>query len=290
MVPNFPKNCVGDFFFPKFRISKKITSQKLHRKGAPLATPAAWGCCLAIPRPTFSGSGPVFFLFSLERFSFFGRLFLYFWRGRFLDFALGLRGPPTKITIFSSWTFFRKFPCLLVFGPLFFIFGTTVFSFLVGRFFDLGSAGIRIWAPGMFPYGEVSVKRFFSKCEILEKKIQKIFLGDLCSSKVHWFSALFKNSGNFCILSGRRNKSIFLLQRRFLPKKLVTMPGGSAPRPPPGASPPGPPFGVPAAYVIFIMIRLVAKLFEHRAKSRALIGKCARKNATPSERKNVRGA
>ena len=87
-----------------------------------------------------------------------------------MDFALGLRGPPTKITIFSSWTFFRKVPCLLVFGSLFFIFGPTFFSFLVGRFFDLGSAGIRIWAPGMFPYGEVSVKRFFSKCEILEKK------------------------------------------------------------------------------------------------------------------------
>ena len=95
-----------------------------------------------------------------------------------MDFALGLRGPPTKITIFSSWTFFRNFPCLLVFGPLFFIFGPTVFSFLVGRFFDLGSAGIRIWAPGMFPYGEVSVKRFFSKCEILEKKVtHTIFWG-----------------------------------------------------------------------------------------------------------------
>ena len=38
------------------------------------------------------------------------------------------------------------------------------------------------------------------------------------------------------------------------------------------------------------VIRLVAKLFEHRAKFRALIGKCARKNATPSERPNVRGA
>ena len=37
-------------------------------------------------------------------------------------------------------------------------------------------------------------------------------------------------------------------------------------------------------------IRLVAKLFEHRAKSRALIGKCTRKNATPSEGNNVRGA
>ena len=104
------------------------------------------------------GSGATVFLFSLDCFLFFGRLFLFFWRGGFLDFALGLRGPPTKITIFSSWTFFRNFSCLLVFGPLFFIFGPTFFSFLVGRFFELGSADIRIWAPGMFPYGEVSVK------------------------------------------------------------------------------------------------------------------------------------
>ena len=37
-------------------------------------------------------------------------------------------------------------------------------------------------------------------------------------------------------------------------------------------------------------IRLVAKLFEHRAKFRAPIGKCARKNATQAVRKNVRGA
>ena len=42
--------------------------------------------------------------------------------------------------------------------------------------------------------------------------------------------------------------------------------------------------------IINNIIRLVAKLFEHRAKNRALIGKCARENATPSERKNVRGA
>ena len=34
-------------------------------------------------------------------------------------------------------------------------------------------------------------------------------------------------------------------------------------------------------------IRLVAKLIEHRANFRALIGECARKNATPSESKNV---
>ena len=37
-------------------------------------------------------------------------------------------------------------------------------------------------------------------------------------------------------------------------------------------------------------MRLVAKLFGHRAKFRAPIGKCVRKNATPSERKNVRDA
>ena len=40
----------------------------------------------------------------------------------------------------------------------------------------------------------------------------------------------------------------------------------------------------------YLTIRLVAKLFEHCAKFRAPIGKCARKNATQAVRKNVRGA
>ena len=40
----------------------------------------------------------------------------------------------------------------------------------------------------------------------------------------------------------------------------------------------------------YATIRLVAKLFEHRAKYRAFIGKRARKKATPLERNNVRGA
>ena len=39
-----------------------------------------------------------------------------------------------------------------------------------------------------------------------------------------------------------------------------------------------------------LILRLVAKLFEHRAKFRAPIGKCARKNATQAVRKNERGA
>ena len=37
-------------------------------------------------------------------------------------------------------------------------------------------------------------------------------------------------------------------------------------------------------------IRLVAKIFEHLAKFRALTGKCARKHATPLDRQNVRAA
>ena len=74
----FSKNLRGWLFFPKFRISKKIASQKLHRKGAPLATAAAWGCCLAIPRPTFSGPGPLFFYFRSTAFCFLGGCFYFF--------------------------------------------------------------------------------------------------------------------------------------------------------------------------------------------------------------------
>ena len=157
MVPFFLKKCVGDFF-SNFRSAKKNTSQKLHRKGAPLLTVSAWGCCLAIPRPTFSGSGPVFFDFRSSAFRFLGGCFFIFGGAVFWTLRQGCAGHPQKLRFFHHGhfseiflAFFFLVRCVLVFGP-------TFFFLLVGRFFDLGSAGIRMWAPGMFPYGEVSVK------------------------------------------------------------------------------------------------------------------------------------
>ena len=88
-----------------------------------------------------------------------------FWAAAFLFLAgpfFGLCARAARATHkncdFFIMDIFQKFSlpfflvrCVLVFGP-------TFFFLLVGRFFDLGSAGIRMWAPGMFPYGEVSVK------------------------------------------------------------------------------------------------------------------------------------
>ena len=57
---------------------------------------------------------------------------------------------------------------LFLAGPFFHIWPAH-FLHLGRTFFDLGSAGSPIWAPGMFPYGEVFVKYFFRECEIYEK-------------------------------------------------------------------------------------------------------------------------
>ena len=132
MVPNFPKNCVGDFFFPKFRISKKITSQKLHRRGAPLATAAALGCCLAIPRPTFSGPGQQFFFI-------FARLLFVFWAAVFIFLAgpfFGLCARAARATHknydFFIMDFFHKFSLPFGFWSVVFYFWHDCF-FLFGR-------------------------------------------------------------------------------------------------------------------------------------------------------------
>ena len=67
---------------------------------------------------------------------------------------------------------------------------------------SLGSSPTPQAWPGVLPYGEVSVKRFFSKCEILEKKSHPHkFLENLVPFFEANFSTIFVIFGTFLRIS-----------------------------------------------------------------------------------------
>ena len=109
------------------------------------------------------------FLFWVVHFLFFASLFFGFCAGALRDthkffeiFGMRNLGKFSAVFYFGSPGFY--------FWPAhFFHIWPAHFLYLGRAFFDLGSAGSPIWAPGMFPYGEVFVKYFFRECEIYEK-------------------------------------------------------------------------------------------------------------------------